>query len=38
MKIFGVSILTLLLFIVVFIIGAKWGQGIVSSIPVINNL
>lgn len=38
MKVFGVSLLTLLLFFAVFVVGAKWGGGIVSQIPGINQL
>jgi hypothetical protein len=38
MKVFGVSVLTLVLFAAVFVVGAKWGTGIVSQIPGINQL
>lgn len=38
MRIFGYSIFTLILFAVIFIIGAKWGGGIVSQIPIVNSL
>lgn len=38
MKIFGVSLITLLLFFAIFVVGAKWGGGIVSQIPLVNSL
>lgn len=38
MKVFGYSVATIALFAVVFIVGAKWGGGIVSQIPIVNSL
>jgi len=38
MKIFGVSLLTLLIVFVAFVIGAKYGSGLVAQIPLINSL
>jgi hypothetical protein len=38
MKVFGYSLLTLFLFFVFFVVGAKWGSGIVSQIPGLNSL
>lgn len=38
MKIFGFSLLTLLLFFVFFVVGAKYGAGVVAKIPLINKL
>ena len=38
MKVFGISFMTLLLFFAIFVVGAKWGGGIVSQIPLVNSL
>lgn len=38
MKVFGFSLLTLLLFFVFFVVGAKYGGGIVAKIPLVNKL
>jgi hypothetical protein len=38
MKIFGFSLLTLFLFFVFFVIGAKYGAGVVAKIPLISSL
>lgn len=38
MKVFGFSLLTLLLFFVFFVIGAKYGAGVVAKIPLVNRI
>lgn len=38
MRVFGVSLATLLIVFVAFVIGAKWGGGFVSKIPVVGGL
>ena len=35
MKVFGVSLLTLIIVFAAFVIGAKYGTGVVSKIPLI---
>lgn len=35
MKVFGFSVSFLLFLFIAFVIGAKWGGGVVSKIPII---
>lgn len=38
MRLFGFSLFTLLMFALIFVIGAKYGSGIVAKIPIVNSL
>ena len=38
MKVFGYSLFTVFLFAAIFVIGAKYGSGIVAKIPLVNSL